>query len=118
MKKVLIGLVGFIIVICGLGYGWYQMSYGGTQYYVQIRQDGEKKIEKSDTGEKFDFYYYHQNAYDKNGKSKMVLFSADHNLKHDAYLKLTYNAKKGVTSWEEVKESQLPSPTEKALKAK
>lgn len=35
-------------------------------------------------------------------------FTGDHNLRLDAYLRLVYNDKKGVTSWEEVQKQDVP----------
>ncbi len=46
MKKVLFGLLALAVVIGGLGYGWYKSSYGGTERYVKITQDGSKKVGK------------------------------------------------------------------------
>lgn len=43
MKKVLFGLLALAVVIGGLGYGWYKSSYGGTERYVKITQDGSEK---------------------------------------------------------------------------
>ena len=47
MKKVLFGLLALAVVIGGLGYGWYKSSYGGTERYVKITQDGSEKLEKA-----------------------------------------------------------------------
>ncbi len=38
----------------------------------------------------------------KNGESKDISFTAGHNLRKEAYLKVTDNKTKGVTNWEEV----------------
>ena len=43
MKKVLFGLLALAVVIGGLGYGWYKSSYGGTERYVKITQDGSER---------------------------------------------------------------------------
>lgn len=43
MKKVLFGLLAFVVIIGGLGYSWYNTSYGGTERYVKITEDGRKK---------------------------------------------------------------------------
>lgn len=48
-------------------------------------------------------------------KKKRVTFMADHNLRKEAYLKLTVNSVKGVTSWEEVKKSEVPKEALKKL---
>lgn len=47
--------------------------------------------------------------------SKVIKYTADHNLRHDAYLKLTYNNVKGVTNWQEVKSKDLPQKAAEQL---
>lgn len=115
MKKIIGVLIGLIFIVGAAGYVWYQSSYGGQSYYVKIVEDGEKEDIKSDTGEKFALYHYKQTAYNENGKSKVIKYTADHNLRHDAYLKLTYNNVKGVTNWQEVKSKDLPQKAAEQL---
>ena len=115
MKKVLFGLLALAIVIGGLGYGWYKSSYGGTERYVKITQDGVKKDEKSDSGKRTVSYEYKLPSYDKNGEGKDISFTATHNLRKDAYLKVTDNKAKGVTNWEEVQKNDLPSKAKDKL---
>lgn len=116
MKKVLIGIIVLIVVIIGGVFVWYKMSYGGTSYYTQITLDGKKVQKTFDNGTKFDEWEYSQSAYDANGNEKKIDFSADHNLRKEAYLKLTYNDKKGVTSWEEVQQKDIPEKAQGKLK--
>ncbi|HAP15385.1 MULTISPECIES: YxeA family protein [Lactococcus] len=115
MKKVLFGLLAFVVIIGGLGYGWYKTSYGGTERYVKITEDGRKKVIKADSGERFTDYEYEMTAYDKKGDEKEVSFTAQHNLRKNAYLKLIDNKVKGITSWEEVQEKDLPSKAKEKL---
>lgn len=108
MKKVLLGLVALLVILGGSGYAWYKISYGGTNYYLQVTQDGKKFESKDDSGKVYYDYKYTQDAFDKDGNGKKITFNADHNLKHEAYLKLTYNKTKGVTNWEEISKSEVP----------
>lgn len=79
-------------------------------------QKTEKEKEVSDnSGKKFKEYDYDIKSYQKDGKEKRVTFMADHNLRKEAYLKLTVNSVKGVTSWEEVKKSEVPKEALKKL---
>lgn len=43
MKKILIGLVALVFIIGGSAFAWYKINYGGTNYYVQIHNDGKKR---------------------------------------------------------------------------
>lgn len=108
MKKILVGLIAVLLIIGGAGYTWYKTSYGGSNYYVKIHNDGKKLTEKADGGNVWHGYGYNEDGYAKDGKKKKLEFTSTHNLRHDAFLKLTYNNEKGVTSWEEVKESEVP----------
>lgn len=112
MKKILLAFVAGLLLLIGGGYTWYHIQHGGEKYYVQIKEDGEKKVERFDNGKQFDQYYYDMTGYNAKGESKELKYTADHNLKHEAYLKITYNARKGVTKWEEVQKEDVP---EKAL---
>lgn len=117
MKKVIFGIIAFIVVIGVAGFTFYKVSYGGTSYYVQILKDGKKTTGVADGGKTYHSYDYDQEAFDDKGDSKTIKFTATHNLKHDAYLKLTYNKSKGVTNWEKVETSKVPKPALNKLKA-
>ncbi|MDR2977613.1 MAG: YxeA family protein [Streptococcaceae bacterium] len=107
MKKVLFSMAAIVIVLFGAVKVWESINYGGTSYYAKIKGDGQKYDEKTDSGEIFTRYEYQQTAFKSSGDEKTVKFTADHNLRKDAYLKLTYNETKGVTNWEEVKKSEI-----------
>lgn len=117
MKKLLIGLVLTVVLIFGGLKIAETVVMGGTDYYVQITDDGTKTIEQDDSGNSMTKYKYQLTGYDKEGNAKVLDFSAfkDRPLKRDAYLKLTWNQKKGVTSYEEVQKNDLPQKAEKKL---
>lgn len=114
MKKILFGIIALIILIGGSGFAWYKVTYGGGTYYVQITKDGKEKQETAN-GQKFSRFTYNIDSYQKDGKEKKVEFTAGHNLRKEAYLKLTVNSVKGVTSWEEVKKAEVPKEALKKL---
>ncbi|MDR2976009.1 MAG: YxeA family protein [Streptococcaceae bacterium] len=107
MKKVLFSFAAIVILLFGAMKVWESISYGGTSYYAQIKSDGKKYEDKSDSGEIYTRYEYNQAAFKNSGDEKSVTFTADHNLRKEAYLKLTYNESKGVTNWEEVQKSEI-----------
>ncbi|MBO0481974.1 YxeA family protein [Candidatus Enterococcus courvalinii] len=109
MKKI-IGLVALLAVFIGGSMFAYNYFYGGETYYTEITTNGEKHTELSDNGESYTTYTYKQNAYNKNGEAKRVTLNEarERPLKLNAYLKLKVNPRKGVMSWEEVKETDIP----------
>ncbi|GFO51627.1 YxeA family protein [Lactococcus garvieae] len=111
MKKILLGLVALVVIIGG-GFTWYNSEYGGKDYYIQVNKDGKKLTEKTPNGNTWHGFGYNEKGFDQAGHEKDLEFTALHNLRHDAYLKLTWNHKNGVTSWEEVQKKDVP---EKAL---
>ncbi|GAB2025006.1 YxeA family protein [Lactovum odontotermitis] len=107
MKKLFFSLSAVVLLIAGGIYGWKTLVYGGTTYYSRVVDDGKKSEEKFDNGETFYLYNYGQKAYQKDGSEKVLNFTADHSLRKDAYLKITYNKSKGVTDWREVQKSEI-----------
>jgi conserved hypothetical protein TIGR01655 len=108
MKKILIALLAVLILIFGGSFALVKITYGGPVYYVQIKEDGKVKNTHFANGETVKRYDYSINGYNSKGEVKVLNFDADHNLRHEAYLKLTYNKNKGVTKWEEVEKSKIP----------
>ncbi|MFD1429476.1 MULTISPECIES: YxeA family protein [Lacticaseibacillus] len=110
MKKFLIGLVVLVVLVFG-GLKLYSVTnYGGTSYYTQITTDGKKITQKDDNGATYTDYEYTLVGYDENGAPRTLNFNANkaRPLKKNAYLKLVYNEKKGVTSWEAVDDVDVP----------
>jgi uncharacterized protein (TIGR01655 family) len=109
MKKLVFFILPFILLTAAAWFG-YNYYYGGKAYYTRVGEPTEISSGKYSTGEKYTEYDYTQNAYDKNGEKSIQKMSEirDKPLRINAYLKLKVNARKGVVSWEEVKESDVP----------
>ena len=117
MKKILIGLVALLAILMGAGFMWYQSNYGGQAYYVQIKADGKEITDLTSDGEKMKRYEYQQIGYSDKGAAQSLTYTASHNLKQKAYLKITYNKSKGVTSWNEVQADKVPKLARDKIKA-
>lgn len=117
MKKLLIGLGAFIIIAVG-GYRLADhLIMGGESYYVQITTDGEKQVDRADGGQEIISYRYELPGFNKEGKEKIMDFngSQERPLRKDAFLKVTWNKNKGVTSYEEVQAKDIPSAAQEKL---
>ncbi|MHC5373948.1 YxeA family protein [Enterococcus sp. LJL120] len=114
MKKIIIGVLAFLAIILAVGFGgkyamdkYWETNYGGPSYYTKITGDAVNTgVESGST-----YYEYDQVSYDENGVEETVHLKEyrDSPLRIGAYLKMVVNDEKGVTSWEEVQESDLPS---------
>ncbi|MHC5230026.1 YxeA family protein [Enterococcus sp. LJL99] len=113
MKKILKIVIPLILLlaIAWFGYNYY---FGGKAYYTKIETVGEESTDIADNGEQHKQFTYSQIAFDADGnKTEQKLYEyRDSPLRMNAYLKLKVNARKGVLSWEEVAEKEVP---EKAL---
>lgn len=115
MKKAGAWVIGTLALI-GLMVGGflYQKAYGGDDYYTQVpakygyiaeSKDDSGKVEKGIHGYKYVF-----EGYNKDGKKTVQKSTEWRNrpLKNKAYLKLTVNKVKGITSWEQVSKTDVP----------
>ncbi|EJR80279.1 YxeA family protein [Bacillus cereus group sp. MYBK249-1] len=91
---------------------------GKDEYYVQITVDGTEKNKKFDDGEPFKSFEYKLPAFNKDGNEKEMEFNAMKNLRKEAFLRVYYSDKKGVTAWEEVKKDELPAKVREKLGVK
>ncbi|MGX7419706.1 YxeA family protein [Carnobacterium gallinarum] len=115
MKKIVGILAVVLLAIVGF---YYYTNYTGQDYYTQITTDGDPKTTKDDQGNKVTMYEYNLVAINKDGVEKKVTFNgfSGRPLRKEAYLKLSYNKKKGVLSWEEVQKSTIPEKASAKLK--
>ncbi|PEA88871.1 YxeA family protein [Bacillus thuringiensis] len=92
---------------------------GTDKYYVQITTDGKEEVSKDRHGEiqgkKFE---YKLPGFNEEGKEEQLEFTAQHNLRKDAFLRVYYSKDKGVKSWEEVKGNELPVKVKEKLGVK
>lgn len=107
MQKLVL-IVFIALLISAGGIVWYVENYNNKSYYVQIHSDGEIERDKTKSASLLGFYRYKINGFDLEGTEKELDFTANHNLKHDAYLKVRENSKRGVIGWEEVKRPSIP----------
>ncbi|MGO2629857.1 MAG: YxeA family protein, partial [Enterococcus italicus] len=112
-------MVAFFAVIL-LAFGGYKLIeayfFSGEDYYVQVTTDGKKEV-FSASGTSLVDYQYSLTGYNDEGSAKKLSFSTvqEQPLRKMAYLKVTYNDKKGVTSYQEVKASALPEKAKEKL---
>jgi len=118
MKK-LIGLIAAIAVILVGGLLVLQNvnfnRLGAEQYYTQITGPGKILEDKDDKGVKYVSYEYNLPAFDNDGSETTVTFTAQKQLRENAYLTLFLKDDKGVTSYQEVKEDELPKKASEKL---
>ncbi|WP_321384977.1 YxeA family protein [uncultured Enterococcus sp.] len=120
MKKTLTGLGIFAaisgILIFGINFAmnkYMEENYGGPSYYTKINGDPVA----SGIADGTQFYEYDQVSYDEKGIEKTVHLKEYRQkpLRKSAYLKMVVNDEKGVTSWEEVNEKDLPNSVKEKL---
>ncbi|EJR49027.1 hypothetical protein IIM_03806 [Bacillus cereus VD107] len=113
-----IALFSILVVFASLLVGCDINRLGKDEYYVQITVDGKEYHGKSDNGESYKDYQYKLTGFDKDGKEKELEFNAQKNLRKEAFLRVYYSDKKGVTAWEEVKKDELPAKVKGKLGVK
>ncbi|MGM1046644.1 MAG: YxeA family protein [Bacillota bacterium] len=111
MKKIIISVsviavlvIGFLIFIQNVNIN----RIGADEYFVQIKGEGEKLDVKAANGQHFEDYKYTLQAINKEGQEKMMTFTAQKQLRQEAFLRLYVKEEKGVTSWQEVTKDELP----------
>ncbi|MBE7149489.1 YxeA family protein [Bacillus mycoides] len=113
-----IALFSILVVFASLLVGCDINRMGKDEYYVQITTDGIEKNEKSDDGKPFKYFEYKLTGFDKEGKEKELEFTAQKNLRKEAFLRVYHSDKKGVSAWEEVKKDELPAKVKEKLGVK
>jgi uncharacterized protein (TIGR01655 family) len=119
MKKLMIPVLAILVLVIGFLIFMKNINVnriGADQYYVQIKGKGVQKIEKADSGEKFVFYEYTLSGFNKDGEEKKLTFTANKQLRVDAYLCLYVKDESKVTSYNEVKKDELPEKVNGKLK--
>lgn len=113
-----IALFSILVVFTTMLAGCNVNRMGKDQYYVQITADGLEKNEKADNDTPIKLFEYKLSGFDEGGKEKTMEFTAPKNLRKEAFLRVYYSDKKGVTSWEEVKKDDIPSKAKEKLGVK
>ncbi|CRH19931.1 MAG: YxeA family protein [Carnobacterium sp.] len=107
MKKI-ISIVVLVLLVVGGSY--YFKNYTGQDLYTKVNAPIEELKTKDNKGNTVLDYRYKLKAIDEKGKITMIDFtgSIGRPLREGAYLKVKYNHKKGVLSWEETSKSSIP----------
>lgn len=113
-----IALFSILVVFASLLVGCDLNRMGKDEYYVQITVDGKEYNGKSNDGAPYKYYQYKLTGFDKEGKEKELEFTAQKNLRKEAFLRVFHSDKKGVTAWEEVKKDELPAKVKEKLSVK
>ncbi|PFD40048.1 hypothetical protein CN285_15145 [Bacillus cereus] len=113
-----IALFSILVVFASLLVGCDINRLGKDEYYVQITVDGKEYNGKATNGEKYKDYQYKLTGFDKDGKEKELEFTAQKNLRKEAFLRVYHSDKKGVSAWEEVKKDELPAKVKEKLGVK
>ncbi|MEC2074994.1 YxeA family protein [Metabacillus fastidiosus] len=111
MKKFGGFIIAIVVVVIGFGIFIQNVNLnriGKDQYYIQIAAEGNKIEGKSDNGEVYVRYEYKLPAFDQSGNEKELAFTAPKELRQNAYLMLYVKDGKEVTSYQEVKEKEIP----------
>lgn len=108
-KLCVVVLIIIFLILCGLSY--YFLLYKTNLYYTQIDNTKVEALSATDDMK----YKYTLIAYDENGKAKEVEFKTSRELRNNAYLELEVMAFRGVVSWSEVEEENLPEAVKKEL---
>jgi uncharacterized protein (TIGR01655 family) len=88
--------------------------FGKDNVYVEVIDHTDIEETKLDSGEIMTRYVYQQEAFDEEGKSIEVEFSANKKLRN-GYLMLYINKENEVTSYDEVKWDEIPSKAQAEL---
>ncbi|MEN1966502.1 YxeA family protein [Lentibacillus sp. N15] len=84
-------------------------TIGSSKYYVQIQDNGEEYTEQDNTR-----YKYKLQGFNEDGEGKKFTFTANHQLKQDAYLRI-YSKKDEVITYEEVDYDDIPKEAQQLL---
>lgn len=116
-KKLLTALIliGFIATPMYL----YHKYQGGTYYYTKITKEPTNSDNAVDSRgiKQGSVYTYDLPGIDDKGNEKELTFDAykDKPLRQDAYLKIKVNDIKGVLSWEEVQQNDIPNKAKEKI---
>lgn len=108
---VFILLVGFVVLLATVDIN----RFGKESVYVQVEDPSYTEEDKLDSGEIMTSYWYELPAYDDSGSLTDVEFSAQKELKQDAYLKLYVKNGNEVTSYDEVAWEDIPEAAQEEL---
>lgn len=117
MKKFILAVAVLFVICAGGLYALMKVDFNrmnAEHYYVQINEVPKEEKMKTSKGEVFTRYAYTLDAYDEDGNEKQYTFTADKELRQDAYLML-YVKESVVSSYDEVKLADIPKKAQQKL---
>ncbi|WP_430534561.1 YxeA family protein [Listeria rocourtiae] len=111
MKKLMLTLIIIVIIIGGAMLTMRFVNFnrvGADTYYVKITTDGKVTKGQASDGKSYTNYNYSLQSYNENGEEKQLELIAQKNLRKGAYLEVFVKEDKGVTSYEEIKQKDVP----------
>ncbi|MGE6377786.1 YxeA family protein [Peribacillus muralis] len=119
MKKFLtvVGII-FLIGVAGV-FALTKIDFNrmnADHYYVQITEDGTQHDTKLGDGSVMTSYSYRLKAANADGETEALEFTAQKNLRKDAYLKVYVKDEDEVSSYDEVKFEEIPKKAQEKLK--
>lgn len=109
MKKLFIVIVLLMLVVILLFTSRDINRIGKDNVYVEVIDYTNIEETKLDSGEIITRYIYNQKAFDEEGKSVEIEFTAGKILRQEAYLMLYVKNGNEVTSYDEVEWDEIPS---------
>lgn len=106
-------VIALLVVVAIVAAGWAALS--------AVTGDGEVRYTKVDNSQMYDSgdfdmpYEYALSAYDEQGHAQDVTFKTTRELRDGAYLELRVLPLRGVISWEEVQQQDMPQACQDAL---
>lgn len=107
----MVALIVIIIIIGGAVLAMRFVNFnriGADTYYVKITTDGKVTKGQASDGTNYTDYNYDFQGYNEEGEEKQLNLIAQKNLRKGAYLEVFVKEDKGVTSYEEVKQADVP----------
>lgn len=120
MKKIWITALVLLLLVVGAGVALTVVDWnrlGAESYYVKITEDGKEIEDRVSPTEAYTRYEYELEGYNEEGKAQTLEFTSHKNLRHGAYIEIFYKGKKGVTSYEERPEAEVPAKAKEQLNA-
>jgi len=119
MKKIFISIGAlFILFVAGLSV-LMTIDFNRLNkdtFYVHITTDGKVEEYKANDGQILQTYWYELPAFKENGEEMTLKFSAQKNLRLDAYLKLYVKKENEVTSYDEIQFEDMPAKVQAQIK--
>lgn len=118
MKKFLISVVAFFVLLAAAGYALISIDwnrFNKEHYYVQITDTPSVEEFVDSKGAVYKSYWYTQAGYNEDGDEQSLNFFAQKELRQDAYLRIYVKDGDVVTSYDEVKFDEMPEAAQKAL---